>query len=213
MRNFQLPPATVSDAPMLINADELQPILPLLPIPKPYPTRKAEMILAIAGHLSGSRLQALWGRLDETQQLAVRETLHGPERVFDADRFRARYGKLPSGGRFTRWDTACRTADRTVRGAPFQSFVSKRRRKAAFAWCNPASVKITDLALLTGSEINPFSCRRFIVSQSNDFQVLAPVIGLRVMALAREVYMCERPPRAGGRPTHVPAGRTGCNRP
>ena len=97
MRNFQLPPATVSDALMLINADELRPMLPLLPIPKPYPTRKAEMILAIAGHLSGPRLQALWGRLDETQQLAVRETLHGPERAFDADRFRARYGKLPSG--------------------------------------------------------------------------------------------------------------------
>ena len=97
MRNFQLPPATVSDALMHINADELRPTLPLLPIPKPYPTRKAEMILAIAGHLSGPRLQALWGRLDKTQQLAVRETLHDPERAFDADRFRARYGKLPSG--------------------------------------------------------------------------------------------------------------------
>ena len=62
MRNFQLPPATVSDALMLINADELRPTLPLLPIPKPYPTRKAEMILAIAGHLSGPRLQTLWGQ-------------------------------------------------------------------------------------------------------------------------------------------------------
>ena len=47
------------------------------------------MILAIAGHLSGPRLQALWGRLDETQQLAVRETLHDP---------RARFRRRPVSG-------------------------------------------------------------------------------------------------------------------
>ena len=97
MRNFTFPPATVLEALMLINADELRPMMPLLPIAKPWPTRKAEMAQAIANRLSGRRMRDAWDLLDKTQQMAVREALYNPERSFDPDRFRARYGKLPSG--------------------------------------------------------------------------------------------------------------------
>ncbi len=97
MRGFRLPPATLSDALMLINADRLRPMLALVGVPKPLPTRKAEMVRAIATRLSGGRLRETWDRLDEHQQLAVRETLHSPEGVFDPARFRARYGRLPAG--------------------------------------------------------------------------------------------------------------------
>lgn len=97
MRDFQLPPATLTDALMLINADNIRPMLSLTGVPKPLPTRKADMVRAIVGRLSGSGLRQTWDRLDETQQLAVRETLHGAEGFFDPSRFRARHGKLPAG--------------------------------------------------------------------------------------------------------------------
>ena len=40
MKDFQFPPATLSDALMLINADNLRPMLALTGVPKPLPTRK-----------------------------------------------------------------------------------------------------------------------------------------------------------------------------
>ena len=97
MRGYQLPPATLTDALMLINADNIRPMLALTGVPKPLPTRKADMIRAIVGRLSGSRLRQMWDRLDETQQMAVRETLHGAEGSFDPSRFLARHGNLPVG--------------------------------------------------------------------------------------------------------------------
>lgn len=97
MKDFQLPPATLSDALMLINADGIRPMLTMLSLPKPLPTRKADMVGAVVGHLAGRGLRQTWGLLDETQQLAVRETLHGADGSFDPARFRAKYGKLPAG--------------------------------------------------------------------------------------------------------------------
>ena len=55
------------------------------------------MVAAIERHLSGDSLQRLWARLDETQQLAVSEALDTPHAVFGQHRFKAKYGKLPSG--------------------------------------------------------------------------------------------------------------------
>ena len=97
MSAFRLPPATLADALMLINADKLRPMLALSGVPKPLPTRKAEMAQAIVRRLSGRRLREAWERLDKTQQLVVTETLHGFDTEFDPARFRARYGKLPAG--------------------------------------------------------------------------------------------------------------------
>ena len=64
---------------MLVNADGIRPMLTILSHPKPLPTRKADMVGAVVGHLSGRGLRQAWDLLDETQQLAVRETLHGAE--------------------------------------------------------------------------------------------------------------------------------------
>ena len=97
MRDFQLPPATLSDALMLIGVDRIRPLLTLLSLPKPLPTRKADMVKAIVDRLSGRGLRQTWDRLDKTQQLAVRETLHGADGSFDPARFQGRYGKLPTG--------------------------------------------------------------------------------------------------------------------
>ena len=58
--------------------------------------RKANLIEFIGQRMTGEQLQALWQRLDSLQQAAVAETAHGPSSWFDADRFIAKYGQLPS---------------------------------------------------------------------------------------------------------------------
>lgn len=97
MKSYDSPPGTLIEALMLVNADKLRRLLPLAGVPKPLPTRKADMADAIAHRLSGSRLRSAWGRLDKTQQLAVREVLHGAGGAFHPGRFQSRYGKLPEG--------------------------------------------------------------------------------------------------------------------
>ncbi len=91
------PPATVSEALALLNTEFLLPLMELLAIARPRPTRKADMVKAIESHLAGDRLRKLWDRLDEKQQLAVREALHAPFGVFDRQQFEAKYGSLPAG--------------------------------------------------------------------------------------------------------------------
>ena len=71
-------------------------MMALLPKATPQPTLKADMVAEIEGRLSGD-LRKLWARLDETQQLAVREALDTPRAVFDQHRFKAKYGRLPFG--------------------------------------------------------------------------------------------------------------------
>lgn len=96
-RTFTPPPATISEALSLLPGDVLRPMMGLLPIARPLPTRKADMVVAIERHLSGDSLKEVWDRLDETQQLAVREALHAPHSVFHPHQFKAKYGKLPFG--------------------------------------------------------------------------------------------------------------------
>ncbi len=96
-RRFDPPPATLSEALLLRNVDEIRPMLAMLSIPKPHPTRKADMVKAIDRYLSGAQLRQIWECLNGTQQLAVRETLHGLEGCFSAEQFRAKYGVLPAG--------------------------------------------------------------------------------------------------------------------
>ena len=91
------PPATTTEALSLLSADALRPLMDLLAIAKPRPTHKADMVTAITGCLAGDRLRKLWERLDDIQQLAVREAAHAPLGVFDRDLFKAKYGRLPFG--------------------------------------------------------------------------------------------------------------------
>ena len=87
---------TLAKALAALNNSDLTVMVNWLSVPKPQPTRKADMIAAIEGRLSGASLGRLWDDLDEDQQLAVREALHDAE-GFEAARFEAKYGALPSG--------------------------------------------------------------------------------------------------------------------
>ena len=91
------PPATISEALALLNTDVLLPLMDLLAVARPRPTRKADMVRAVMRHLAGDRLRKLWGRLDEKQQLAVREALHAPFGVVDRRQYEAKHGSLPAG--------------------------------------------------------------------------------------------------------------------
>ncbi|MBI5446543.1 MAG: helicase-associated domain-containing protein [Deltaproteobacteria bacterium] len=71
-------------------------------------TRKAEVARALAeallGHdLRGPRLEELWARLDDLQRAAVSEALHGAGCTFQGERFRAKYGAMPSWGALSAW--------------------------------------------------------------------------------------------------------------
>ena len=96
-RAFTPPPATISEALSILPGDALRPLMGLLPIDRPLPTRKADMVIAIERHLSGNSLRELWDRLDETQRLAVSEALSAPHSTFHPHPFKAKYGKLPFG--------------------------------------------------------------------------------------------------------------------
>ena len=93
--------ATLSDALALMRSDELRPMMSRLSVPKPRPTRKADMVAAVESRLAGESLRRLWDDLDETQRFAVSEALHDPLDGFHPQRFKAKYGALPAGfGRF-----------------------------------------------------------------------------------------------------------------
>ena len=94
---YDLPPTTVLEALQLMGAEDLKRMQLVLSVPKPRPTRKAEIAKAIDGCLRGESLRTLWGKLNEHQQLAVRETLHGFDGEFNPEQFNAKYGKLPAG--------------------------------------------------------------------------------------------------------------------
>ena len=88
--------ATVEEALAGFSVAQLKPLVRLLPNAA-RPSRKAELIAELDRHLTGESLRKLWRRLDQTQQLAVSEALHGLEGEFRAARFQAKYGRLPAG--------------------------------------------------------------------------------------------------------------------
>jgi hypothetical protein len=86
--------ARVREALDLRTVDDLKKLAALLPT-NARPTRKGDLIDLIEGYLSGAKLRELWQKLDETQQQAVAETIYAASPVFQADRFKAKYGKQP----------------------------------------------------------------------------------------------------------------------
>ena len=88
--------AAVEEALARCTVNQLKALVRLLPNAK-KPSRKPAMIAEIERHLAGDLLRQLWALLDETQQLAVREALHGPAGEFVPQQFRAKYGRLPAG--------------------------------------------------------------------------------------------------------------------
>jgi hypothetical protein len=90
--NLSIP--SVRAALDLLTVDKLKKLLSLLPGDLKA-TRKADLVEVIERHLHGEKLKELWEKLDETQRLAVAETMYSAEGVFDAARFQAKYGTLP----------------------------------------------------------------------------------------------------------------------
>src|SRR5215475_14267504 len=98
--------ATVREALELRTVDDLKQLLSFLPV-KERPTRKGDLINLIERQLAGERLRELWERLEDIQQKAVTETIYSDSPVFNATRFRAKYGAAPvSGGVIDEWDDA-----------------------------------------------------------------------------------------------------------
>ncbi|MGB3308270.1 MAG: hypothetical protein WBG32_00285, partial [Nodosilinea sp.] len=89
-----LPLKTVTEGLNFRTVDDLKKMLQLLPI-QAKPTRKAELVDAIAGYLLGSNLKSLWQDLDELQQGAVAEALYQTGGRHEAAQFKAKYGALP----------------------------------------------------------------------------------------------------------------------
>lgn len=78
----------------VLTVDKLKPLLALLPDASPA-TRKADLVDTIERYTHGAKLAALWGKLDETQKLAVAETLYSNTGLFEPARFKAKHGALP----------------------------------------------------------------------------------------------------------------------
>ncbi|MBL9087412.1 MAG: hypothetical protein JNM10_09740 [Planctomycetia bacterium] len=95
-----MPPDTSTDRiPTLREALEQTTVADLRPIAaltgEPVPTRKDDLIKVVAKHFAGPALRALWERLDPLEQAAVAEAVHADPPRFRADRFRAKFGRLP----------------------------------------------------------------------------------------------------------------------
>jgi len=54
-------------------------------------------------YLEGDRLRTVWQCLDDLQKAAVAEVVHSSETTFPAERFHAKYGRLPDIGSVSRW--------------------------------------------------------------------------------------------------------------
>lgn len=105
---FEAVPATLLEALQEQNAEVVRQLMKAVSIPKPQPTRKADMAQAIAERMADdSLLRDIWAQLDAQEQMAVRETIYGDGK-FDAARFQAKHGELPSGFRrrasYRRWE-------------------------------------------------------------------------------------------------------------
>ncbi len=90
---------TIQDALNYETVDLLKQLAKLIPLNK-VPQRKAELMDAIAEHLQGNKLKALWEKLDRLQKLAVAEVVHGDREalMFDDVMFEAKYGEKPNWG-------------------------------------------------------------------------------------------------------------------
>ncbi len=74
--------------------DQLKSLMRCFPDSSPT-GKKDDLVGKIQQGLSGAGLHALWSRLDDTQRLAVAETVYSADGQFHPDRFRAKYGRLP----------------------------------------------------------------------------------------------------------------------
>src|SRR6202165_420406 len=85
---------TLNEVLARLTIDQLKSLMRWLPDASPT-GKKDQMVGAILRSLAGDGLRALWDRLDDIQRTAVAETAHALDGLFDENRFRAKYGRLP----------------------------------------------------------------------------------------------------------------------
>jgi hypothetical protein len=98
---------TLNEALSRLTMDQLKSLMRWLPDAS-RTGRKDELVGAILKSLSGEGLRALWESLDDTQRLAVAETVYAVDGLFHENRFQAKYGRLPD---FTIKENARRYSD------------------------------------------------------------------------------------------------------
>jgi hypothetical protein len=77
-----------------LTIDQLKSLMRWLPDASPT-GKKDQLVGAILRSLAGDGLRALWDRLDDIERMAVAETAYALDGLFDGNRFRAKYGRLP----------------------------------------------------------------------------------------------------------------------
>jgi hypothetical protein len=85
---------TLNEVLPRLTVDQLKSLMRWLPDASPT-GRKDLLVGAILRSLAGDGLCALWDRLDDIQRMAVAETAYALDGLFDGNRFRAKYGRLP----------------------------------------------------------------------------------------------------------------------
>jgi hypothetical protein len=85
---------TLNEVLPRLTVDQLKSLMRWLPDASPT-GRKDLLVGAILRSLAGDGLRALWDRLDDIQRMAVAETAYAIDGLFDGNRFRAKYGRLP----------------------------------------------------------------------------------------------------------------------
>ncbi|MDY6993271.1 MAG: hypothetical protein SVR94_11815 [Pseudomonadota bacterium] len=91
------PIATLESALRYYTVEQLKKLVALLK-PATTPQRKEELVQLIKTTLFSDAVETLWEQLDELQKAAVAEAVHGADAYFYAERFKAKYGQLPSWG-------------------------------------------------------------------------------------------------------------------
>jgi hypothetical protein len=85
---------TLNEVLLRLTVDQLKSLMRWLPDASPT-GRKGLLVEAILRSLAGDGLRALWDRLDDIQRMAVAEAAYALDGLFDGNRFRAKYGRLP----------------------------------------------------------------------------------------------------------------------
>src|SRR5471032_994273 len=98
---------TLNEVLPRLTIDQLKSLMRWLPDAAPI-GKKDLLVGAILRSLSGDGLRTLWGRLDDVQRMAVAETAYTRDGLFDGNRFRAKYGRLPD---FTIEENSHRNSD------------------------------------------------------------------------------------------------------
>ena len=86
----------LSTALASLSAEELRETVKWLAVPRPRPTRKTEMAVAVEQRLTDASLHEYWNGLDGIEQMAVREVLYGHEHGVDWNQFGAKHGAIPA---------------------------------------------------------------------------------------------------------------------